>query len=148
MRRRRSDRSAPPRPWWSDRRRSRREWRQSPFSYGDLRFLQSEPGHLTDDPLDVGFVRPEARDAGAHDRRAAAEANLGHPGDLALVELGEKPAGDQALAREAHDRQRRVVDDTPPVTRDSPAQQVAHARLVLDHLDIAGLAALGERNEQ
>ena len=109
---------------------------------------QSEPVISPHDPLDVGLRRPETGDARAQDRRAVAEADLGHPGDLPLVERGEELAGDEAVPGEAHERQRRAVDDAPSRALERLAQHVAHARLVLDHLDVPGFAVLGEREKQ
>src|SRR6185295_20193889 len=106
------------------------------FSRFDLGLMDSEPAHLADDPLDVGLAGPETRDTRTHDRRVAAEADFGHPGDLALVEGGEERTGDETIPREAHERQRRAVDDAPPRAADRLPQHVTHASLVLDHPDV------------
>src|SRR5207245_10878270 len=95
-----------------------------------------------------GLRRPEAGDARPYNRRLVAQADLGHPGDLALVERGEEPAGVEAVAREADERQRRVVDDSPPAALERCPQDVAHPRLALDHLDLSRFAMLGDREEQ
>src|SRR5215510_9349499 len=110
MRTRRSDRSARPRPWSSDRSRSRREWRSFRFSYRDLFLRNNERAHLAHDLFDVARCGPETRDTRPYHRHAVAEADFRHPRDLALVEIGQESAGDETVAREAHQRQRRVVD--------------------------------------
>ena len=61
------------------------------------------------------------------------------------VKLWQEPIGNEAVAREAHERQRRRVENSPAGGDEPFAQPVAHSRLVLDHLDVAVLAALGER---
>src|SRR3954469_2030379 len=148
MRRPRSDRSVRRPTLLSDPFRSRHEWRLFPVSSCHLAVHANEPAHLAYDPVDIGFLCSKTCHARTNHRRVTVEAHFGHPCHLLVVERRQEFAGDEAVPSEAHEWERRAVDDAPPVAPETLAQHVTHMRLMLDHVHVSALTLLRERKKQ
>jgi hypothetical protein len=94
----------------------------------------------------MSLACPETGDARAHHWNAARFASDIHA--IWRSRMAASNAEGQTIVRKANHRQRRGIDDAPAACREQLAQQIAHARLVLEHFSVACLSALGKRHEE